>query len=105
MYIEKWNIKVDELHDVWKSWSPEKQKAFSAKYGDIALLLSIQVDEQMIKAIMPYWDPSYKCFAFNQEDMPSTVEEYTALLKIVTPNLEKVFWKKTKGVGFVKKML
>ena len=37
-----------------KKWSIEKQKAFSAKYGDIALLLPFEVDEQLIKAIMLY---------------------------------------------------
>ena len=54
MYLEKWNIKVNEVHDVWKSWSFEKQKAFSIKYRDIALLFPIQVDEQLIKAIMSF---------------------------------------------------
>ena len=104
VFLEKRNIKVDEVHDVWKSWSLEKQKAFSALYGDITLLLSIQVDEQLIKVIMPFWDPLYRCFTFNQEDMTQTIEEYIALLKTKTFNPNKVFWKKTKGVGFVKKM-
>ena len=104
MFLEKWNIKVDEVYDVWKSWSPEKQKAFLARYEDIAILLPIQVDKQLIKAIMPFWDPSYRCFAFNQEDMIPTVEEYKTLLRIETSNPNKVFWKKTKEVGFVKKM-
>ena len=54
VYLEKWNIKVKELHDVWKGWSIEKQKVFLAKYSDIALLFPIEVDEQLIKAIMPY---------------------------------------------------
>ena len=36
--------------------------------------------------------------------MTPTIEEYAALLKISPPNPDKVFWKKTKGVGFVKKM-
>ena len=70
----------------------------------MALLLFIQVDEQLIKAIMPFWDPSYRCFIFNQEYMVPTIEEYIALLRIETPNPNKVFWKKTKRVGFVKKM-
>ena len=30
VFLEKRNIKVDEVHDVWKGWSLEKQKAFSA---------------------------------------------------------------------------
>ena len=76
----KINIKIDELHDVWKGWNAEKKRVFSVRYGDIALLLLIQVDEQLIKAIMPFWDPSYRCFTFYQEDMVFTIEEYTTLL-------------------------
>ena len=53
---------------------------------------------------MLYWDPSYRCFTFNQEDMTPTVEEYVALLRIALSSLYKVFWKKTKGIGFIKKM-
>ena len=104
LFLEKWNIKVDEVHDIWKGWNVKNQKAFSALYGDIALLLPNQVDEQLIKAIMSFWDLSYRCFTFNQEDMVLTVEEYTALLRIETSNPNKVFWKKKKGVGLVKKM-
>ena len=74
------------------------------QYEDIALLLPIQVDEQLTKVIMPFWDLSYRCFTFNQEDMTPTIEEYTSLLRIGTSNPNKVFWKKTKRVGFVKKM-
>ena len=79
-------------------------KGFLDRYGDIALLLPIQVDELLIKAIMTFWDLSYRCFTFNQEDMTPTIEEYIALLRIETSNPNKVFWKKTKGVGFFKKM-
>ena len=36
--------------------------------------------------------------------MTLTIEKYSALLRIVLPNQDKVFWKKAKGVGFIKKM-
>ena len=36
--------------------------------------------------------------------MTPTIKEYIALLIIGTSNPNKVFWKKTKGVGFVKKI-
>ena len=88
-------IKLKELKTIWEDWSIERQNAFTAKYGDIALLLSIEVDEQLIKAIILFWDPSYRCFTFNQEDLIPTVEEYSALL-IAPPNPGRVFWKKAK---------
>ena len=80
VFLEKWNIKIDEVHHVWKGWNVEKKKAFLAWYKDIVVLLPIQVDEQLIKAIMPFWDPSCRYFTFNQEDMVLTIEEYTVLL-------------------------
>ena len=63
-----------------KVGKPKNKKAFSARYGDITLLLPIQMDEQLIKAIMPFWDLSYRFFTFNQEDMVPTVEEYRTFL-------------------------
>ena len=53
---------------------------------------------------MSFWDSSYRCFTFNQEDMVPMIEEYISLLRIGVPNPNKVFRKKTKGVGFVKRM-
>ena len=51
-----------------------------------------------------FWDPSYRCFTFNREDLISIVEEYVSLLRISPPNLDKVFWKKSKKVPFRKKL-
>ena len=70
----------------------------------IALLLPIEVDEQLLKAIILFWAPSYRCFTFNQEDLIPTVEEYATLLRISPPNPDKVFWKKSKNIPFKKKL-
>ena len=82
--------KLQELKTIWDNWTIERQNAFTAKYGDIALLLPVEVDEQLLKAIILFWDP--------------TVEEYVALLRISSPNADKVFWKKSKKVLFKKKL-
>ena len=52
--------KIVELKTIWDSWIVERQNAFTAKYGDIALLLPIEIDEQLLKAIILFWDPSYR---------------------------------------------
>ena len=67
-------------------------------------MLPIEVDEQLLKAIILFWDPSYWFFTFNREDLIPTVEEYVALLRISPPNSNKVFWKKSKKVPFRKKL-
>ena len=51
-----------------------------------------------------FWDPSYRCFTFNREDLIPTVEEFATLLRISPPNTDKVFWKKSKKVLFRKKL-
>ena len=43
--------KIKELQAIWKSWTVERQYAFTVKYGDIALLLSIEIDEQLSKPL------------------------------------------------------
>ena len=96
--------KIKELRAIWESWTIERQDAFTAKYGDIALLLPIEIDEQLFKAIILFWDPSYQCFTFNHENLTPILEEYAALLRISPPNSDKVFWKKSKKVMFRKKL-
>ena len=96
--------KLQELKTIWESWTVERQNVFTAKYGDIALLLPVEVDEQLFKAIILFWDPSYRCFTFNHENLTPTVEEYAALLRISRPNPNKVFWKKSKKIPFRKKL-
>ena len=83
--------KIKELKAIWESWTVEREDVFTAKYGDIALLLPIEMDEQLLKAIILFWDPFYRCFTFNHENLTPTVEEYAALLRISPPNPNKVF--------------
>ena len=96
--------KIAKLKTLWDSWTVERQNAFTAKYGDIALLLPMEVDEQLLKAIILFWDLSYRCFTFNRKDLTPRMKEYAALLRISPPNLNKVFWKKSNKVPFRKKL-
>ncbi|KAG8497958.1 hypothetical protein CXB51_007352 [Gossypium anomalum] len=63
-------------------WDLDTRGIFTERYGDIANLIAINVDEQLIQAMVRFWDPTYQCFTFNQEDMTPTIEEYAALLRI-----------------------
>ena len=44
--------KITELKTIWDNWTKKRQNAFTTKYGDIALLLPIDIDEQLLKAII-----------------------------------------------------
>ena len=59
--------KITELKTIWDTWTVERPNTFTAKYSDIALLVRIEIDEQFLKAIILFWDPSYQCFTFNRE--------------------------------------
>ena len=37
--------RLGELKTIWDNWTVERQNAFTAKYGDVALLLPIKVNE------------------------------------------------------------
>ncbi|MBA0717538.1 hypothetical protein Golax_005346 [Gossypium laxum] len=59
----------DELKGIWKSWDEAKKTHFSDKYGDVAQLLFVKLDDALLKAMVHFWDPTYKCFTFNEVDM------------------------------------
>ncbi|KAG8496363.1 hypothetical protein CXB51_007616 [Gossypium anomalum] len=78
---------------------------FTERYGDIAHLITIRVDEQLIQAMVRFWDPAYQCFTFNQEDMTPTIEEYAALLRIDNVQFGKIYVKEPKPMTFKKKLV
>ena len=46
--------KIEELKSIWESWTVERQNAFTTKNDDVALLLPIEVDEQLLNAIIMF---------------------------------------------------
>ncbi|EOY10682.1 Uncharacterized protein TCM_025984 [Theobroma cacao] len=85
-----------DLLNIWDKWGATTRANFDRKYGHIARLLKVQVDEQLLKAIVQFWDPSYRCFVFNKVDMVPTIEEYSALLQIDLDNPDKIYWRGQK---------
>ena len=92
------------LKGIWEQFGTERQKVFQEKYGDIALLLYVIIDEQMIKAAVLFWDPAYRCFIFNNQDLMSTIEEYTKLLRLKLPKPNKLCYVEQKKVEYQKKL-
>ncbi|XVF23419.1 hypothetical protein REPUB_Repub13aG0036300 [Reevesia pubescens] len=84
------------LSEIWNQWGSRKQEAFTEKYGDLALLLRVKVDEGLVGVVVQFWDPSYRCFSFGKEDMTPTIEEYSTLLRIQPKDKSMVYWKEPK---------
>ncbi|KAL9405528.1 hypothetical protein Peur_002500 [Populus x canadensis] len=56
------------------------ENLFEKKYERIANLVRIPVQISVVKALMHFWDSSYKCFTFGDVDMTPTLEEYAQIL-------------------------
>ncbi|KAG8474401.1 hypothetical protein CXB51_034078 [Gossypium anomalum] len=102
------NVRQNNLEDlvrIWNQWDSDTRGIFTERYGDIAHLITIHVDEQLIQAMVRFWNPAYQCFTFNQEDMTPTIEEYVALLRIDNVQFGKIYAKEPKPMTFKKKLV
>ncbi|KAL1065873.1 hypothetical protein V6Z11_D12G026500 [Gossypium hirsutum] len=102
------NVRQNDLEDltrIWKQWDSDTRGIFTEKYRDIAHLIAINVNEQLIQAVDRFLDPAYLCFTFNQEDMTPTIEDYAALLCIDNVQLNKIYVKESKSMTFKKKLM
>ncbi|MBA0683521.1 hypothetical protein Goari_025176 [Gossypium aridum] len=50
------------------------------KYGNVAQFLFVKPDDALLKVMVHFWDPTYRCFMFNEMDMVLTIKEYSNLL-------------------------
>ncbi|KAK5841575.1 hypothetical protein PVK06_003896 [Gossypium arboreum] len=102
------NVRQNNLEDlvqVWNQWDSDTRGIFTERYGDIANLIAVNVDERLIQAMVRFWDPAYQCFTFNREGMTPTIEEYVALLRVENVQFYKVYVKKPKPMTFKKKLV
>ena len=51
------------------------KRKFTEKYGKIAFLALVKVEEPLIRVALQLWDPSHRCFTLNREDLTPTIEE------------------------------
>ncbi|MBA0747913.1 hypothetical protein Gogos_004778 [Gossypium gossypioides] len=65
----------DELKGIWQSWDEVKKMRFQDKYGDVAQLLFVKLHDSLLKAMVCFGDPTYRCFTFNEVDMVPSIEE------------------------------
>ncbi|XP_012477678.1 uncharacterized protein LOC105793299 [Gossypium raimondii] len=63
------------------------------------------VDEYLFQAFVQYWNPAYSCFTFGRVDLVPTIEEYTALLRCLKIQVDKVYSRAVNVLTFVKKLM
>ncbi|MBA0553937.1 hypothetical protein Golob_013076 [Gossypium lobatum] len=84
---------VDELKGICQSWDEAKKTLFRDKFGDVAQHLFIKLDDALLKAMVRFWGPTYRCFMFNKVDMVPTIKEYSTLLHYDFRDLLRIYWK------------
>ncbi|MBA0792950.1 hypothetical protein Gohar_017399 [Gossypium harknessii] len=79
---------------VFKPWVPralESAVSQHDKYGGVAQLLFVKQDNALLKAMVHFWDPAYRCFMFNKMDTVPTIEEYSTLLHYDFRDLLRIY--------------
>ncbi|KAG8480389.1 hypothetical protein CXB51_025091 [Gossypium anomalum] len=96
---------LQELKVIWDQWSNETKQSFYGKYRDLPYLFDIQVDENLFRAIVQFWNPAYSCFTFREVDLEPTVEDYTALLRCPRFQCDRIYSRAACVPTFVKKLM
>ena len=88
--------KLIELAGLWELVSGPNKRKFYDLYGQIASLITIEVDVPLIRAAIQFCDPSYICFTFNGDDLVPIVEEYSMLIRLNLQCLNKVYYRRSR---------
>ncbi|MFQ6627969.1 hypothetical protein Gotur_007271 [Gossypium turneri] len=73
---------LEDLTRIWKQWYSDTRGIFTEKYGDMAHLIAINIDEQLIQAM-----------------------EYSALFRVDNVQFNKIYVKEPKLMTFKKKLM
>ncbi|KAL4340037.1 hypothetical protein GQ457_08G016380 [Hibiscus cannabinus] len=74
-------------------------------YGNIAYLLQVHVDKDLLRAMSQFWNPLYNCFTFNREDLTPTIEEYDALLHLRKVQEFEIYVKGAQPKTYMEKLI
>jgi hypothetical protein len=69
---------------------------FERMYRRIAYLICISIQISVVKAMLHFWNPYYRCFTFGDIDITRTIEEYAQILNFPN-NPHKVYFRKRIG--------
>ena len=92
VYVDLKQNKLIELDDKWEHINGPNKRKFCDQYGQIASLIAVRVDEPLVRAAIQFWDPSYRCFTFNEEDMMPVVEKYSMMMRLNSQCPDKVYY-------------
>ena len=88
---------LSDLATIWGQFDISEKKKFRETYGDITSLISVPIEEPVLRAALRFWDPSYRCITFCKKDLVSTIEEYSVLIGVNLQCPNKVYNKKPRA--------
>ncbi|MFQ6670847.1 hypothetical protein Gotur_035592 [Gossypium turneri] len=57
-----------------------QRASFDSSLPQIVFLDCRRNHDALLKVMVRFWDPTYRCFMFNEVDMVPTIKEYSTLL-------------------------
>ena len=96
VHVDLSQNKLTELADLWELVSGPNKRQFYDLYGQITSLLNVEIEEPLIRATIQFWNPSHRCFTFNEEDLMPTTEEYSMLIRLNLQCPDKVYYRRTR---------
>ena len=88
---------LSDLAILCGQFSTSEKKKFREIYGDITSLISMPVEEPLLRAAMRFQDPSYRCFTFGKNDLVPNIEEYFVLIGLELQHPDKVYNQKSRA--------
>ena len=96
IHIDLAQNKLTKLVGLWELVSGPNKRKFYDLYGQIVSLINVKVDEPLIRAVIQFWDPSHRCFTFNEKDLMLTTEEYSMLIRLNLQFPDKVYYRRQR---------
>ena len=98
-HITKVHCSIDSIKKLAPILGCIDENLFEKKYGKIAHLVRIPVQISAVKALMHFWDSSYRCFTFGDVDMTPTLEEYAQILSFLNDPYKVYFRQRIEGTA------
>jgi hypothetical protein len=74
------NSKLDSLRALGNLLEGRNHLKFDGRFGNILTLLEVDVQPDVITALVQFYDPYLRCFIFKDFQLATTTEELTGFL-------------------------
>ncbi|KAI5401757.1 hypothetical protein KIW84_066285 [Lathyrus oleraceus] len=87
--------------------SKNKRNSLNYKYGRILDLLTVHVQQEALTTLAQFYDPTIRCFQFQDFQLAPTIEEFNKILEILKPKKDPFNMIRVRGdfKGFSKDFL